>query len=69
MVFVSILIALPLSYLLLSYWLENFAFKIDLEAWYFICAGLLALCITWLTVGTQAIKAAKVNPIQSLRSE
>lgn len=69
MVFISIIIALPLSYLLLSYWLENFAFKIDLEAWYFLSAGLLALCIAWLTVGTQAVKAARANPVHSLRSE
>jgi ABC-type antimicrobial peptide transport system permease subunit len=69
MVLISMIIALPLSYLLLSYWLTNFAFQIDLKAWYFIGAGLLALVIAWLTVGTQAIRAAKANPVHSLRSE
>jgi ABC-type antimicrobial peptide transport system permease subunit len=69
MVLISMIIALPLSYLMLSYWLTNFAFQIDLRAWYFIGAGLLALVIAWLTVGTQAIRAAKANPVHSLRSE
>ncbi|WP_232064520.1 ABC transporter permease [Rhodocytophaga rosea] len=69
MVVMSILIALPMSYLLLSNWLDNFAFKIDLEAWYFLSAGIVALLIAWLTVGTQAVKAARINPIQTLKEE
>jgi predicted permease len=67
MVLISIIIALPLSYLLLSSWLDSFALKIDLEPWYFIGAGLIALLIAWLTVGVQAVKASRVNPIQTLR--
>ncbi|MBX2967175.1 MAG: FtsX-like permease family protein [Cyclobacteriaceae bacterium] len=69
MVLISILIGLPISYWLLDLWLERFAFHIDLEAWYFIAAGLLALCIAWLTVASQAIKAANVNPVKCLRTE
>jgi ABC-type antimicrobial peptide transport system permease subunit len=69
MVLISLVISLPLSYLLLTYWLENFALKIDLQPWYFIGAGFIALVIAWLTVGTQAIKASRANPVQSLRSE
>jgi predicted permease len=69
MVFLAILIALPLSYLVASSWLGNFAESITLEWWYFALAGLLALLISWLTVGTQAIKAARINPIQILRDE
>lgn len=69
MVFASIVIALPVSYLAIKYWLDNFAYRIELEPWYFISAGLMALFIAWLTVGTQAIKAANVNPAQCLRDE
>jgi ABC-type antimicrobial peptide transport system permease subunit len=69
LVLISILIALPLSYLLTSAWLSNFAFSIGLAWWYFAGAGLLALLIAWLTVGSQAMKAAKANPIQTLREE
>ena len=68
-VITAIVIALPLSYLITSTWLGNFAFKIELHWWYFASAGLMALFISWLTVGAQAIKAAKTNPIKNLRSE
>lgn len=69
MVLLSILLGLPVSYWLLSNWLERFAFHIDLEIWYFATAGLIALLIAWLTVASQAIKAAMVNPVKCLRSE
>jgi len=69
MVLLSILIGLPVSYWLLNGWLERFAFHIDLELWYFVAAGLIALLIAWLTVASQAIKAAMINPVKCLRSE
>jgi ABC-type antimicrobial peptide transport system permease subunit len=68
-VLIAIVIALPVSYFMASYWLSSFAFKIELTWWYFGAAGISALLITWLTVGIQAIKAARVNPVTSLRSE
>ena len=68
-VLIAIVIALPLSYLLTHYWLESFAFKIELEWWYFIGAGLIALLTAWLTVGAQAIKAARANPVKCLNEE
>lgn len=52
-----------------SDWLDGFEFKIDLEWWYFMGAGVTAMVIAWLTVGTQAFKAAMVNPAKILRSE
>lgn len=69
MIFIAIIIALPVSYLLTKRWLDNFQFKIELEVWYFAAAGILALCIGWITVASQTIKAAKVSPARSLRSE
>ncbi|KOF01491.1 transporter permease [Roseivirga seohaensis subsp. aquiponti] len=69
MIGLAILIALPLSYFLLKSWLDEFAYHIDLEIWYFLMAGLAALIIAWLTVGLQTFKAAKANPVKSLRSE
>ena len=65
----AIVIALPISFLVLRKWLDGFAFKIDLEWWYFIGSGLLALVIAWLTVASQAARAARVNPVNCLRSE
>lgn len=69
MIFMAIAIALPVSYLLTKSWLDDFQFKISLQAWYFAASGMLALCIGWITVASQTFKAAKINPAQSLRSE
>jgi ABC-type antimicrobial peptide transport system permease subunit len=69
LVFLAILIALPVSYLIASRWLGNFAESIDIEWGYFASVSLLAVLISWITVGTQAIKAAKINPIHYLRDE
>jgi putative ABC transport system permease protein len=70
MVFVSILLGLPISYWFLNSWfLPRFAFHIELSAWYFVIGGMIALIIAWLTVASQAIKAANVNPVKCLRSE
>jgi putative ABC transport system permease protein len=69
MVLVSIVVGLPVSFWLLHTWLKRFAFHIDLEIWYFLVAGLIALFIAWITVASQAIKAARVNPVKCLRTE
>jgi ABC-type antimicrobial peptide transport system permease subunit len=65
----AILVALPVSYLVARQWLSGFAYRISLEAWYFVAAGLLALLIAFLTVGSQAFRAARINPVQCLKEE
>ncbi|HEV8269809.1 MAG TPA: ABC transporter permease [Chitinophagaceae bacterium] len=69
LVFISILIASPLSWWLMSKWLQDFAYKINIGPWVFLLAGMIALLIALLTVSFQAIKAAVVNPVRSLRTE
>lgn len=69
LVIVSIIIALPISYVFVSQWLERFAFRIELSSWFFISAGVAALLIAWLTVSSQAIRAARVNPVDCLKDE
>ena len=68
-VLASIFISLPVSYFIAKLWLDSFANRIDLHIWYFIGAGLITLFIAWITVGIQAIKAARINPIESIRYE
>jgi ABC-type antimicrobial peptide transport system permease subunit len=68
-VLAAIFIALPVSYFASSEWLGTFAYKIELQWWYFMASGFIALLIAWITVGTQALKAARVNPIQCLKDE
>jgi putative ABC transport system permease protein len=69
MVVVAIVIALPSSYFMATYWLRGFAFRIDLQWWFFAGSGIAALLIAWITVGLQTFKAANINPTECLRSE
>jgi ABC-type antimicrobial peptide transport system permease subunit len=69
MVLISVTIALPVAYWLAKGWLSGFAYHVDLGWWYFAGAGLAALCISWITVGVQTARAARANPVVSLRSE
>ncbi|MVM38721.1 FtsX-like permease family protein [Spirosoma sp. HMF3257] len=69
LVFVAILIASPLAWYGMNQWLQDFAYKIDIEWWMFALAGLLAVGVALLTVSFQSIKAALMNPVKSLRSE
>ena len=66
---VACLIALPLSYYVLSRWLDQYTYRTALTWWIFAGACAAALLITLLTVSYQAIKAALANPVKSLRSE
>jgi ABC-type antimicrobial peptide transport system permease subunit len=68
-VFFSVLIALPVSFFLATQWLDGFAYRIDLKAWYFIAAPVLILAMGAATIVMQSIKAATANPVTRLKSE
>ena len=67
LVLIAIVIATPVAWWMLSKWLENFAYKIDMSVWLFAFAILATLIITVGTVCIQAAKAALSNPVKSLR--
>ena len=67
--FVAIIISLPVSYLLMDAWLASFVYRIDLTGWFFIGSGLITLAIAMITMSAQTFKAAKVNPVNSLKDE
>jgi len=69
LVALSMLIAMPLSYYCMSQWLQNYALHTSLSAWIFVIAGAGLLLITLATVSYQAVRAALMNPIKSLRTE
>lgn len=69
MVLAAIIVALPISYLIARNWLDDFAYRINLEWWFFIGAAFIAMLIAWLTVALQTLKAARVNPVSNLRTE
>jgi len=62
-------IAWPVTYLLMKNWLQNYAYRTSLSWWIFALSGVLALFIAILTTSFQSIKAATVNPVDSLRYE
>jgi putative ABC transport system permease protein len=68
-VLVGNFIAWPLGYLVMNRWLGNFAYHTKIEMWIFLFSALAAFLIAVLTVSFQSIKAAIVNPIDSLRYE
>lgn len=68
-VLLACFIAMPVAGLIMNNWLQHFAYRISLSWWMFTAAGLLVLCISLVTVSFRAIKAALVNPVNSLRSE
>ncbi|MFC1493143.1 ABC transporter permease [candidate division KSB1 bacterium] len=68
-VLISNLIAWPLGWFMMNRWLENFAYRTSIDISIFIFAGSLALLIALLTISFQTIKAARSNPVDSLRYE
>ncbi|MDQ3278437.1 MAG: ABC transporter permease, partial [Bacteroidota bacterium] len=69
LVFVALLIATPVAFFASSKWLESFSYKISLQWWVFLVAGLATLVIAFATISLQAIKTALSNPVKSLRTE
>ena len=61
------LIAWPIAYYAMNRWLQDFAYRIDLEIWAFVLSGFLALLIALTTVSYQAWKVARTNPVDALR--
>ncbi len=69
LVLVAIAIACPLAWWAMDSWLAGFAYRINIEWWIFALAGVAAVTIALMTVSFQAIRAAIVNPVESLRDE
>lgn len=70
MVLISFVLAIPVAWFVMeSWWLQNFAYRIQISIWTFLIAGASAFLVAWITVSFQSIKAAIKNPVQSLRSQ
>jgi len=69
LVLIANLIAWPLAWYGVHKWLQTFAYRIDIQWWIFVVAGLVSILIAFCTVSVQSIKAAIANPVESLRSE
>jgi putative ABC transport system permease protein len=69
LIVLSLIFAIPLSAYAMQTWLEGFAYHVPLQWWTFAMAAVIALVIAFLTISTQAFKAAMTDPAKSLRSE
>ena len=69
MVILACLLAFPVAWYAMDNWLNDFAYRIILTPTVFLLSGGLILLVTWLTVGYQSLRAARVNPIVHIKSE
>lgn len=69
LVFLSTLIAVPVAWWSMHKWLEDFAYRTELQVWTFLLVGLLAIGLAFLTVSLKAVQAASANPMDNLRTE
>lgn len=69
LVIISIVIAVPVSWYVMNLWLNDFEYRVGIQWWIFAVSGILAIVVSLATVSYQAIRAALLNPVKSLRSE
>lgn len=69
LVFMSCIIAFPVAWWAMHNWLQSYQYRISINWWVFLIAGLVSILIALITVSFQAIKAAVANPVKSLRTE
>ena len=69
LVAIAILIALPAGWYFMNKWLQDFAYRVNIQWWVLALAGFVAIAIAFVTIGFQSVKAALSNPVNSLRSE
>jgi putative ABC transport system permease protein len=68
-ILVSLLVALPVAYYLMHQWLKGFAYKVNIPVYVLLAGGVVVLFIALLAVSYQSIRAALVNPVESLKEE
>jgi putative ABC transport system permease protein len=69
LVLLANIIAWPLAYILMQEWLQNFAYRVNIQLWIFVLSATIALVIALLTITYHALKVAGGDPVESLRYE
>ncbi len=69
LVLIALLVASPIAWYLMNQWLQGFAYRINIDWWVFVLSGAIAVLIAFLTVSFQSVKAAVMNPVESLKNE
>ena len=69
LVVIALIIAIPIAWFAMNKWLQDFAYRINIHWWVFMIGAIITILIAWITISTQAFKAAAANPVKSLRTE
>ncbi|MBA2329707.1 MAG: FtsX-like permease family protein, partial [Flavisolibacter sp.] len=69
LVLIAAIIAFPVGWFAMNKWLQDFAYRVDVQWWVFILAGVVATAVAFFTISLQAMKAARANPVKNLRTE
>ena len=69
LVVVALVISIPIAWYGMNKWLQDFHYRINMQWWIFVLAGVLAIVIAFVTISFQTIRAARANPVKSLRTE
>ena len=69
LVVIAIVLAVPVAYYFMDKWLQDFTYKIQMPVWIFVAAGSLAIAIALVTISFQSVRAALMNPVESLKNE
>jgi putative ABC transport system permease protein len=69
LILIAVMIAIPLAWMVMQQWLNDFAYRINIQWWVFGAAGIIAFVIAIITISLQALRAAIANPVKSLRTE
>ena len=69
LIFIALLIAIPIAWYAMNHWLNDFAYRISISGWVFVLTGVVAFGIVFLTISFQSVRAALVNPVESLKTE
>ena len=69
LVVIAVLIATPVAWLAMNKWLQSFAYRIEIHWWMFVLVAVVALLIAIVTISFNTVRAARQNPVKSLRTE
>ena len=69
LVLVAVVIATPLSWYVMNEWLKNFSYKVNIHPLVFVISGLILIVISWATLSYFTVKATRLNPAETLKSE
>jgi putative ABC transport system permease protein len=69
LVMIAFVVAAPVAWMIMNWWLQDFAYRISITWWMVAMAGLIAIVVALITISFQSIKAAMANPVESLRTE